>query len=279
MKETNRSAEIRLLETRTYYEYAKLEDHKSPYTFVLVHGFLANTYSFRKLFSLLKEKYDTYAIDLPGFGKSEKNNRFHHSYQNYSQLLDEFIRKLELKNVILVGHSMGGQISLYTALQSPQLINRLVLIGCSGYLKKAGKHQIWLSYLPFSRGFVRWWIKRHKIVDVLQTTVYNPSCIDQEMIEAYEKPVLEAEFCDTLLGLLRYREGDLTAEKLKEVQHQALLIWGEEDKIVPIRIGLTLAEDIPHSTFVALPEAGHQVMEEKPDEVYAEIEKWLSDFV
>jgi pimeloyl-ACP methyl ester carboxylesterase len=279
MKENNRSAEIALLGTRIYYEYAKLEDKKSPCTFVLIHGFLANTFSFRKLFPLLKEKYDTYAIDLPGFGKSKKSDRFHYSYQNYSQLLIEFIHQLELKNVILVGHSMGGQISLYTAKQAPELINRLILIGCSGYLQRAGKHQVWLSYLPLSRNFVKWWIKRHKVEDILRTTVYNASCIDKEMIEAYEKPVLESGFCDTLLGLLRYREGDLSTEDLRKVQQPALLIWGEEDKIVPVRTGLKLAEDIVHSTFVALPEAGHQVMEEKPTQVFAEIEKWLADFV
>jgi pimeloyl-ACP methyl ester carboxylesterase len=271
------SFKIDLLRHKVHYEqYKTARGEAGDYTFILVHGFSASTYSFRKLIPLLVGEYTTYAVDLIGFGQSEKPPSFRYSYENLAELVIEFIQKLELKNVILVGHSMGGQISLYAARKQPDLILGLVLIGCSGYLRKARFPAQWLSYLPFMRTYIRWRIDRCKVKDILANTMYDLSLIDDEMVQAYTKPLHEKDFCNTLLGLLRYREGDLSPDQLRTISHPTLLIWGEEDRIVPLRVGIRLRQDMPQSTLVTFPAVGHQVMEEKPKEVYREMSKWLT---
>jgi len=274
---------IRLLGAEVHYEYfgsGKTGKRESSYTLILIHGFLASSFSFRKLIPFLKGKYDIYTVDLVGFGASEKTANFKYSYRNYASLILDFIKQLGLRNVILIGHSMGGQISLYTALAEPKKIKGLVLVACSGYLKRSNCWAIFFSRFPFSRSFIRLWIKKHKVEDVLKTTLYNTALIDQEMINAYEKPILEKNFCDTLLGLLRDREGDLEANDLQKISHPVLLLWGDEDQIVPLKTGVHLRQDLPNSTLVSIPEAGHQVMEEKPEKVFTAFEQWLatSDF-
>ncbi|MBP1930548.1 alpha/beta fold hydrolase [Ammoniphilus resinae] len=268
---------IRLLDAEVHYEYCKKEGEKeSCYTLVLIHGFLASSFSFRKLIPFLKGKYDIYTIDLVGFGESEKTASFKYSYRNYASLVLEFTKQLGLKNVILIGHSMGGQISLYTALIAPNKIKGLVLIACSGYLKKSNSWAVLLSKFPFSRSFIRLWIKKHKVLDVLRTTLYDTACIDEEMIRAYSKPIEDKNFCHTLLGLLRDREGDLETKDLHKITHPVLLLWGDEDQIIPLKTGVHLRQDLPNSTLVSIPEAGHQVMEEKPEQVYAAFQQWLA---
>ncbi len=265
-----------LMGGEVYYEYHRSFSSAPSYTFVLIHGFLACTYTFRKLIPFLQKDYDVYALDLPGFGLSEKGSRFRYSYRNYALLVTEFISTMDLQKVILLGHSMGGQITLHVGLQdSPSSVRGMILVGSSGYLNKAHPLARAATYLPLSRLWVKWWITRYKVKDVLHTTFYNPSFIDEEMIEVYSKPVRDEKFCDTLIGLLRYREGDLGQEDLGRIRLPCLIIWGEEDRIVPLRKGIRLRQDLPQSTLVSLPDAGHQVIEEKTREVYSAIEDWM----
>lgn len=269
------SDRITLRGSEVYFERYPCCTSSPEYTFILIHGFLANTFCFRKLIPSLQMHYDVYALDLIGFGKSEKTCDFEYSYRNYGALLVEFITRLGLKDVVLLGHSMGGQIALQVAKQSPQLISKLVLVSSSGYLHKASRLAVAASYLPFTRIGVKWWIGRHKVKDVLKTTFYDDSLITDDMIRAYSDPILEKGFCDTLIGLLRHREGDMTLEDLGKIKHPCLLIWGEEDQIVPLRKGVRLRQDLPNSTLVSFGEAGHQVIEEKPLDVFQAIQTWL----
>ncbi|RXT14854.1 alpha/beta fold hydrolase [Ammoniphilus sp. CFH 90114] len=266
---------IKIMGIQVYYEYHRSNTSSPRYTFLLIHGFLANTFSFRKLVPNLMEQDDVYAIDLIGFGKSEKACPFRYSYENYGAMITQFITELGLKNVILVGHSMGGQIVLQTALRNSDMITALVLVSSSGYLQKAHWLAIVASHLPFASLGVTWWMKRYRVKDILKKTFYNDKLIDDQMIRAYSDPILEKGFCDTLLGLLRHREGDMSPEDLRRVHHDCLLIWGEEDEIVPLRKGVRLRQDLANSTLISLPEAGHQVIEEKPTEVTTSIQSWI----
>lgn len=275
MNGMDRGFKITIMGSKVYYEHYKPTTTSKTLSFVLIHGFMASSFTFRKIIPMLAENYEVFALDLVGFGKSEKNDQFLYSYKNYAKLVIEFIQKMELRNVIVVGHSMGGQIALHAAKQSPEWIQALVLIGCCSYLQKARSIPIFFSYLPFFRGLVRWWMNRYEVKDILKNTLYRDALIDREMIQAYEQPLKDKHFANTLVGLLRYREGDLTASELKKVGQPILLIWGEEDQIVPIRTGLRMRQDLPNSHFISVPETGHQVVEEKPKEVMTAIEGWL----
>lgn len=273
-----RSDRIKLLGCDVYYEYQKQEKNEDSFCFLLVHGFLGSTFTFRKLIPLLARRHDVYAIDLVGFGKSEKSRSFEYSYYRYASLLHEFILALELNKVIVVGHSMGGQIALYAAKYFPERLLGLALICSSGYLARSPRYAAFLSSLPIiAPWFVKRWISRYKTEDVLKNTLYDKRLITKEMAQAYRAPLEEPNFPYTLLGLLKHREGDLTKTDLQTIQLPVLLVWGEEDEIVPMRIGLSLAQDLTNSRFSAFPNAGHQVIEEKPEEVFSEIVNWAKE--
>lgn len=269
------SFQIRLLDCDIHYEHFKPKEEDPTFSFLLVHGFLGSTFSFRKLAPLLAQKYQVFSLDLVGFGKSEKSRTFPYSYDSYATLIIQFIKSMGLRNVIVVGHSMGGQVALYSARLLPEWISYLVLVGSSGYIHKANRLAALLSYFPFTSWGVKRWLGLHKVEDILKNTFYKDSLITSEMIEAYQTPTTDSNFPYVLMGLLRNREGDLTQDDLKAVKQPTLIIWGEQDEIVPIRVGLKISQDLPCSQFVSLLDAGHQVIEEKPSEVFAEIEKWL----
>src|SRR5699024_2474092 len=83
-----------------------------------------------------------------------------------------------------------------------------------------------------------------------------------KQVEAYGKPLKERNFYKALVRLLRYREGDLISEQLREIQTPALLIWGAEDKVVPLSVGKRLAKDLPHAELITYHQTGHLVTEE-----------------
>lgn len=244
-----------------YYEHYKNADKQS---LVLIHGFLSSTFSFRKLIPLLKNDFNLIAVDLPPFGRSEKSKKFIYSYKNMAEVVLELIQLLNVKNPILVGHSMGGQISLYAAKQRPELIKKVVLLCSSGYLKKSPPSLIFGTHVPYFYLYIKHWISKQGVLKNLANVVHDRSLIDQEMIEGYMKPFLDDQIFMAMTRLIRHREGDLSTADLNSIETPSLLIWGEEDKVVPIQIGHRLHGDLPDSRFFSLKKTGHLVPEENP---------------
>ncbi|OIJ18400.1 alpha/beta hydrolase [Anaerobacillus alkalidiazotrophicus] len=247
---------------------------KPPMLFI--HGFASSTYTFNRLFPLIEKHFSIIAIDLPGFGRSEKSTTFVYSFKNYAELIEQCIDYFKLTNVTIVGHSMGGQIALYTAKAVPEKINKLILLGCSGYLKRAKKFLIYASYLPFFNYIIYFYIHKKEVKDYLKNVFYNHSLINDEMISEFRKPLLEKKFYQSLTRLLRYREGDLLSHQLKAIYTPTLLIWGEEDNVVSVNIGKRLVYDLPNAKLITYKETGHLITEERPVEVFEDILSYTS---
>ncbi|MGG2094805.1 alpha/beta hydrolase [Bacillus sp. S13(2024)] len=260
-----------------HYElYQSFFEEKKP-TFVLIHGFLSSTFSYRRLIPLLAQQGNVIALDLPPFGKSDKSYHFTYSYQNLATIVIELIEHLQTKNVILVGHSMGGQIALYVSKLRPDLIQKTVLLCSSSYLSRAKLPLIYTSYLPFFHLYVKNWIIRRGIVHNLMNVVHDHSLIDDEMMQGYAAPFYDNRIFPALTRMLRDREGDLTSKELQTINIPTLLIWGEKDRIVPINVGHRLHNDLQHSHFISYKDTGHLLPEEKPEHVYEEIMTFLAN--
>lgn len=258
-------------DVKVYYE--RHAHPKPKESLFFVHGFLSSTYSFRHVIPLLKGEHENIAIDLPGFGKSEKSLKFHYSYENYARLIIEVIQKLGLQKVILVGHSMGGQIVLHVAKQAPELVKKLFLISSSGYLRRARRAAIYLSYTPYFSWFVKQWFKTKDIYKNIYDGLIDKSIINDDLINGYSKPFEDNNFIDSMVRLLRHREGDLSSKELKQIATPSVLIWGKEDNSVPLSIGERLNNDLPNSKLVIVNGTGHMICDEKPKDLYNEMIK------
>ncbi|RDW20316.1 alpha/beta hydrolase [Oceanobacillus arenosus] len=252
---------------KIYCEYVM--NGKPP--IVLIHGFVSSTYTFYRLIRLLEKHYSIIAIDLPGFGRSEKSTAFIYSYSNYAAIVAECIQYFKLDEVCIIGHSMGGQIALNTARIIPNKIKKLILLCSSGYLKSANRLLIYSSYLPLFYLAVELHIKRKNVKENLQNVFYNHALITDDHIREFGRPLKEKNFYKSMVRLLRYREGDLTTAQLQAIKTPTLLIWGEEDRVVPVNIGKRLAKDLPNANLVIYKETGHLVSDERTAEVYEQI--------
>ncbi len=257
-----------------YYELYTHRDRNKP-VLVLIHGFLSSTFSYRRLIPLLKEEYTVLALDLPPFGRSGKSTKMTYSYQNLANVVIKLLNHLNYSRVSLVGHSMGGQISLNIAKQCPDLIDKIVLLSSSGYMKRLPSPLIYSSYFPFFHLYVKRHLAKQGIDRNLYNVVHDHSIIDEDMRKGYLEPFSDENIFRALTRMIRHREGDLPPEELKKIETSSLLIWGQEDKVVPISIGERLHKDLPNSSFISLSKTGHLVPEEKPLLVHEKIAQFI----
>lgn len=170
---------IEINHTKIYCEHA-INDRPPLF---LIHGFLASTYTFNRIIPLLAEDFSIVAFDLPGFGSSEKSTSFNYSFESYSQFVNDLMDYFQLDKVFIAGHSMGGQVALYTAKNFPDRVNKLVLLNSSGYLMRPAQKYVTASYLPFFPSFLMRYFKRIGAEKTLQNVLYDHSLINQEMID------------------------------------------------------------------------------------------------
>lgn len=257
-----------------YYEtYLNPQTNK---TIFLLHGFLSSSFCYRKLIPLLRKDYNVLSIDLPPFGKSGKSNHYHYSYENIALTILALLDRLGYKHIYALGHSMGGQIVLNMMRQRPAFIKKAILLCSSAYLPRAKSSLIVLSYLPFIDKFIKHHLSKTGVLGNLKLVVHNESIIDQEMINGYSEPFNHNGIFRGLAKMLRHREGDLSSTSLHTLQTPCLLIWGENDRVVPLETGKRLTNDLPNSKLVILQETGHLLPEERPEMVYNEIKHFIS---
>jgi pimeloyl-ACP methyl ester carboxylesterase len=256
-----------------YYEF--YPNKNSDKTFVLLHGFLSSTFTFRHLIPLLKSEFQVLSVDLPPFGKSGKHHNFIYSYKNLAETVIKLTDYLGLKKMTFVGHSMGGQIVLNILHLMPEIAEKAILICSSAYLKRSKLPLILSSYVPFFHLFVKYIFARKGVKRNLQESLYNHTLINEEMINGYLQPFLQDEIFVALTRMIRHREGDLPVELLNKIETPCLLIWGDHDKSIPVHHGEKLNKDLVNSELVVLKETGHAVPEERPFEIYQYIKSFL----
>ncbi|GGE80168.1 alpha/beta hydrolase [Priestia taiwanensis] len=254
-----------------HYELYNEEMKNNKPVFVLIHGFLSSTFSFRRLIPLLSREYTVLALDLPPFGKSGKVREFVYSYDNFANIVISLLEKLTFQHNILIGHSMGGQVALYVSRKRPDLVYKKVLLSSSGYLPRAKFPLLHSSYLPWFSTFLKLLLQFQGVSRNLMRVVHDVSLIDDEMMEGYTTPFYDRNIFDALTKMVRDREGDLPVQFLKEITTPTLLIWGEQDRIVPLSIGKRLHNDLPYSTFISYQNTGHLLPEEQPHQIYENI--------
>jgi pimeloyl-ACP methyl ester carboxylesterase len=267
------SQELTVNGNNVYYEL--YSNPASSHTLVMLHGFLSSSFSYRKLIPHLIQEYSILTVDLPPFGKSGKDISYTYSYENLAKTVLQLTSNLNISQFSVVGHSMGGQISLNMMKLEPERVNKGVLLCSSGYLKRANRRLVYSSFIPYFHLYVKLWLARSGVRKNLQNVVHDQALIDDEMLFGYLQPFLEDDIFRALTRMIRDREGDLSPEMLKTISTPCLLIWGEHDQVVPLKTGKQLHKDIPNSKLVVLKEAGHLVPEEKPEEVATHLKQFL----
>jgi pimeloyl-ACP methyl ester carboxylesterase len=225
---------------------------------LFLHGAGGSSSSWR-LQKRLEELCEIILVDLPGHGKSAGRVT---SIEAYTEGIRTAIRENGLEGCYVAGHSMGGVIAMSLALASPELVGGLILVSTGARLKVFPR--ILEGILKDKEGTVR------AIIDFAFSKKAPPELIEVGFAEmmAAPKEVIHDDFscCDTV---------DLMGD-VASITVPTLVIAGTDDLLTPLKYSEYLAREIRGSRLVKIPDAGHMVMREKPEETNRAIEAFLS---
>lgn len=257
--------------------YAVHEPGEGP-TVLLLHGFGGATVSWRETISALADAgYDVYALDMRGFGLSDKGFEADYSHAAQVRRVLAWMDAAGLERAALVGHSMGGDVAARIALSDPERVSQLVLVSAS----IAGQgHQYRVPSFLLDVPFLRRWgqIGLQRIVpeyldDILCDSVEDESVITPDLIADYRRVLNTPGWELALLSMLRDAGEEETP--VEALQVPTLVVWGTADTTVSPEQGERLARVIPGAEAVELEGAGHLLMHEQPDAFQAALLDFL----
>lgn len=251
-----------------YKEYGEGEK-----VIILIHGFGASTYSFRDIFKPLSNYYKVYAIDLPGFGLTERVPSKNLSFNPYSrsgqiEVVKRFLDSIGVKKVIILGHSMGGGVATYFTIKYPEYTEKLIIEDGAVLDGVMGEGLVKFLKTPFGKFLWPPLVKIlvNQIARLKDIAYYDTSLITEEVFNQYKK-VLNAKNWDKGLYEIVVSQEKLNLEEnLDKIEIQTLIIWGEFDKVIPVEIGYELNKLIKNSELKIINKCGHVPHEEKPNE-------------
>jgi len=251
------------------------------YPVILVHGWMGWGTYWRNIIPALSKRYHVYAIDLIGHGLSEKpleDNKYTTDAQ--ARMIKDLMKKLSIDKAIILGHSMGGEISAKIAIMYPDMVKKLILMGALGMSQNVKKLPFLLKTamtLPgksfiaglSSKFFIRYFLRNYGF--------YSGNPVGEDLIDNMflvnfcnkEGRVAFQKIADN--GLFR----DSVEDKISTISSPTLLIWGDSDLLSPLDCGKQYEKLIPESRLVVLEKTGHMVFHERPKE----IEKLVLDFL
>jgi pimeloyl-ACP methyl ester carboxylesterase len=223
--------------------------------FLILHGWNGSSDSWKKIIEILEIKYKVVCPDFPGFGKTEIP-KIPWSLNDFVEWLKEFTEKLNLKEFFLLGHSFGGRVAIKFSISYPEKIKKLILVSSGGIKQKWGlKEKIVFQLAKVGNAIFS---KRpfFRFKDGARNFFYRVVRIkDYARARGIMKETMKKIVAEDLLP------------KLSKIQKETLIIWGEKDKILPLKYAFIFKENIENSKLEILPRIGHSPHLEDPEKL------------
>jgi pimeloyl-ACP methyl ester carboxylesterase len=239
---------------------------------VLIHGIGDAVETWDSNINVLAERHRVYALDLVGFGRSDKP-RIRPSLPFGAQFVSDFMETQQIERASVIGNSMGGAISLQFALQFPDKLEKLVLEDAAALGKGVATFFRFFSIPVIGELLSR--PSRWGTAWLLKQIAYDPAVITDDMVELYYQlaslPGVQRSFLTTLrVGVNFFGQRPQfvhsIADNLGKITCPTLIIWGQQDRIIPVAHAQVAKNGIPNSELQILDPCGHMPHFERPDD-------------
>jgi len=260
--------------------YYKIERKSRPFL-VFLHGWAGNWKNWKKEIDFFRKKgFSVLTLDLRGHGKSDKpEEKEKYGFESFAKDLNEIVKKENIDDFVLIGHSMGGMISLVYYKMFPEKVNALVL--CDTTYKNVLEHKKIRVLWPFVKHVLDFILKNTKVnkenfshLDDLDLTNYKNK-LDYFLFYKglYNTPLKSVFAC--LETMVNYDVKDI----LEKINIPVLIIEGSKDTIMPELESREMYKKIKGSEINFIPNGKHCVNIQNPDEVDNLILKFLDKYI
>ena len=253
---------------------------------LLIHGLGSNHKAWNKLTPLLEDKYKLIAIDLPQYLDQEKPGPI--GMMAYAKMVKEFIDIMGIQNANIVGHSMGGQISLHLASSYPESVNKLILIAPAGIETFSLQEREWFFKIATKEYYSS--LNDTKIEQNFNINFSGGKMPADARFMYEDRLKIKADstqysrYLDWYTNCVYSMLNEPIFDKLEEIKTPTLVLYGSDDYLIPNKILhpkitteniLEYSKALPRSTQVLISNAGHFLQWDQPERVSEEISNLL----
>ncbi|CAN6350981.1 unnamed protein product [Urochloa humidicola] len=264
---------------------------------LLVHGFGASVAHWRRNIGVLSESYTVYAIDLLGFGASDKPPGFSYTMETWAELILDFLEEVVKKPTVLVGNSVGSLACVIAAAESNRNVVRgLVLLNCAGGMNNKAIVDDWriklllpllwlidflLKQRPIASALFNRVKNRDNLKDILLSVYGNKDAVDDELVEIISGPADTEGALDAFVSTVTGPPGPSPIALMPRLADvPVLVLWGDRDPFTPIdgpvgKFFSKLPSELPNVTLHMLEGVGHCPHDDRPDLVHDKLLPWL----
>jgi len=247
---------------------------------LLLHGWPTSGYLWRNVMPVMATRHRIIAMDLPGFGLSDKPLNASYNFRFYSNSINSFLNALNIGQTGLVVHDLGGPVGLYWALESLPRLSSLAILNTLVYPDHSWTVKLFLlsTYLPFVKNFLT---SSFGLYATFKLGTSNSHRITPALVKPYQAPFKTAQARQALLAAAQGLDAEgfsVIARKLKQIKVPVSLIYGEQDHILP-DIARTMARlrcDIAQAELTTFADSGHFLQEDEPEKLGLLLQEFFS---
>lgn len=250
-----------------------------PLPILLIHGTSASLHTWEGWVAGLSQTRRVISFDLPGFGLTgpypgTADNDY--SSPRYVAFVRQLLTRLGVGRAIVGGNSLGGEIAWQLALADPDRVAGLVLVDAGGlpFVPESIPLGFRIARIPVLREPLRWVLPRRAIEDSVLDVYGDPRRVTAALVDRYyELTLREGNRAALMRRMDQLAPGPY--QHLPEIKVPTLILWGERDRLIPLRWGHEFEKAIPGSRLVVFPGLGHVPQEEDPAATLAALRDWL----
>jgi pimeloyl-ACP methyl ester carboxylesterase len=241
---------------------------------LLLHGFGSSLQTWDEWSLKLDVKYRVIRLDLPGFGLTGANPSNDYSEENDVATLTHFADQLGLKKFSVIGHSMGGKMAWSLAASQPDRVQALVLMAPDGFpeAKDIGSKPY---EVPAVMGLIQHFLPKYFVKKSIEPAFVNTESLNDAFVSRYYDMLRAPGVRGAILARSNQTIYTDPVPRLQKIKAPTLLIWGEQDQMIPSSNAQSYAGVLLNSTTILVPKLGHLLQEEQPEKGLTAVMQFL----
>jgi len=254
--------------------------HDAP-VLLLLHGSNASLFTWEPWAKRLSDRFRVVSVDLPGHGLTGPVANHDYSAAGMVAFVTAFVDKIGLQKFALAGNSMGGGVAARFAETHPERVNALILVDAAGMPGKMGDRiplAFQLLRQPWLQTVLQHADPKPLVREGLDKAIVRKSILTEQMIDLYtDMALLEGERAATFERFNQVGDNfNFVKDHVRALKMPVLILWGEEDHLIPVATALVWNATVPGSKLIIYPATGHIPMEEVADKSAADVRLFLS---